>query len=312
MSHNLLEDNSNLLHPYSRQRPGKDAFDWETDGLDWPNREHSQFVNAAGLRWHVQVMGHGPQILLLHGTGSSTHSWRDFAPLLAAEFTVIAPDLPGHAFTESPSPEELSLQGMSDAVSALIKEMDICPCIVVGHSAGAAILARMALDKVISPRWLVSLNGALLPLGGFSGILFSPLARLFTLTEFGTRLFNWRATDKQVVKRLMDGTGSTIGERGIKFYTRLFQNPSHVAATLNMMANWDLHQLVQDLPFLESTLDMIVGENDKTIPPSDAERLQSMVRHSKVYHLPELGHLAHEENPRAVAQIISRLVRKAG
>ena len=42
---------------------------WERDGRDWPNREASRFVKAAGLRWHVQVAGEGPVILLVHGTG---------------------------------------------------------------------------------------------------------------------------------------------------------------------------------------------------------------------------------------------------
>ncbi len=68
---------------------------WEKEGQDWPNREFSRFVDAAGLTWHVQVMGSGPAILLVHGTGAATHSWRDLAPLLARHFTVVAPDLPG-------------------------------------------------------------------------------------------------------------------------------------------------------------------------------------------------------------------------
>lgn len=77
-------------------------MNWDHDGRDWPNREHSRFVEAAGLRWHVQQMGRGPVLLLLHGTGASTHSWRALMPLLAAEFTVVAPDLPGHGFTSAP------------------------------------------------------------------------------------------------------------------------------------------------------------------------------------------------------------------
>ena len=45
---------------------------WEHDGRDWPNREHSRFVTAAGLRWHVQVAGQGPDLLLVHGTAAAT------------------------------------------------------------------------------------------------------------------------------------------------------------------------------------------------------------------------------------------------
>ncbi|MFN5717015.1 MAG: alpha/beta fold hydrolase, partial [Bradyrhizobium sp.] len=72
---------------------------WSRDGTDWPNRNASVFVEAAGIRWHVQRMGEGPSLLLIHGTGAATHSWRDMLPLLARHFSVVAPDLPGHGFT---------------------------------------------------------------------------------------------------------------------------------------------------------------------------------------------------------------------
>lgn len=66
---------------------------------NWPHRDCSQFIEAAGLSWHVQRMGEGPALLLLHGTAAATHSWAGLMPLLARRFTVIAIDLPGHGFT---------------------------------------------------------------------------------------------------------------------------------------------------------------------------------------------------------------------
>ena len=72
-----------------------DRPNWSVEGRDWPNRAHSRFVAAGGLSWHVQRMGAGPKLLMLHGTGASTHSFRDLAPLLAEEFDVAAPELPG-------------------------------------------------------------------------------------------------------------------------------------------------------------------------------------------------------------------------
>ena len=47
--------------------------DWARDGADWPHRDASRFIVAAGLRWHVQRIGAGPTLLLLHGTGAATH-----------------------------------------------------------------------------------------------------------------------------------------------------------------------------------------------------------------------------------------------
>ena len=54
-------------------------------------------------------MGQGPVVLLIHGTGAASHSWRGLAPLLASDFTLIAPDLPGHGFTQTPLAHRLSL-----------------------------------------------------------------------------------------------------------------------------------------------------------------------------------------------------------
>ena len=53
-----------------RRRGVTDRLKWERDGTDWPNRAYSRFVNAGGLYWHVQVMGDGPVLLLIHGTGA--------------------------------------------------------------------------------------------------------------------------------------------------------------------------------------------------------------------------------------------------
>ena len=142
---------------------------WDRDGHDWPNREASRFVEAAGMRWHVQRMGCGPPLLLVHGTGAATHSWRHLAPLLARRFTVIAPDLPGHGFTDPSPSNALSLPGMARALRALLDHLEIQPAVAVGHSAGAAILARLCIDRQLSPAALIFLNGALLPFEGMAG-----------------------------------------------------------------------------------------------------------------------------------------------
>ena len=145
------------------------SLNWQRDGHDWPNRDASRFVHAAGMRWHVQVMGQGPPLLLLHGTGASTHSYGALAPLLARDFTVVIPDLPGHGFTQAPPREFLSLPGMSRAVSALLRELRLPPEVAVGHSAGAAVIIHMTIARLIAPRAIVSLNGALLPLVRLGG-----------------------------------------------------------------------------------------------------------------------------------------------
>jgi len=289
-----------------------DAPHWEREGRDWPNRACSRFVSAGGLRWHVQTMGRGPALLLLHGTGAATHSWRDLAPWLAQDFTVVAPDLPGHGFTGMPPASGLSLPGMASALAALLRVMNVTPRLAAGHSAGAAILARMCLDGTIAPAGLVSLNGAFLPFAGPPAQIFSPLAKLLARLPVVPQLFAWRATDRRVVERLLRGTGSSIGPQGTELYARLIRRPSHAAAALGMMANWDLRSMQRELPRLKPPLLLIVGTNDHTIRPVEAKRVRLLVPGATLAELPGLGHLAHEERPREVAALIMRFAESRG
>jgi magnesium chelatase accessory protein len=292
-------------------------LDWQRDGPQWPHHEHSCFVQASGLHWHVQRFDgpspDAPCALLLHGTGASTHSWRALAPLLAQHCHVLTMDLPGHAFTGLPpggaGAPQLSLPGMARAVHVLLQKLGCTPALVVGHSAGAAVAVRMALDGWIQPRLLVGLNAALLPLGGLAGQLFAPAAKLMAFAPFVPQLFAWHAQTPAALQRLLDSTGSTLDREGTELYRRLVASPDHAAGALGMMANWDLHSFARDLPRLAVPLCLIVGDQDRTVPPAQGAqvlaRLPSAAR-GRCITLPGLGHLAHEEQPALVAGHIVR------
>jgi magnesium chelatase accessory protein len=303
---------------------------WETDGRDWPHRAQSRFVQAAGLRWHIQQFGQSsgedpdmPVALLLHGTGASTHSWRGLAPLLAPHFKVLTLDLPGHAFTDMPSggssSQQMSLPGMARAVGGLLAVLDVNPTLMIGHSAGAALAVRMALDGLVLPDQLehiVSINGALQPLGGLAGQVFSPVAKLMSALPFVPELFAWQATHAKVLQKLMDSTGSKLDAQGMALYGQLVSNPGHAAGALSMMANWDLPSLAADLPRLVTPLSLIVASEDRTIPPRQATQVMNQLAQSsakatpQLVVLPGLGHLAHEERPDIVAMHILQQTNK--
>jgi magnesium chelatase accessory protein len=254
-------------------------------------------------------MGEGPPLLLIHGTGAATHSWRRLLPLLAQHFSVLAPDLPGHGFTQSPAPHRLSLPGMASDVGALLRRLSFAPAIAVGHSAGAAILARMCLDGKIAPKLLVSLNGAFMPFGGVANHLLSPLAKLLVLNSIVPRIFAWQASNAGAVERLIANTGSTVDPQGIALYRKLVRSPAHVAAALRMMANWRLEPLLHDLPNLKTKLVLVAAANDRSIPPDVARRVREVYSQAVIEPLPALGHLAHEEQPQRVADLIIRYAR---
>lgn len=279
-------------------------LDWSRDGADWPNRELSRFVETPRLRWHVQIGGSGPAILLLHGTGASTHSWGPLLPHLTSRFTVIAPDLPGHAFTSMPNSDGLTLAGMARETTALMHKLALEPRLIVGHSAGAAVAIKTALDRGLAPSTIVSINGALVPFGTTVSRFFSPLAKMIASAPLLTNFFAWRAKDRKAVERVIEGTGSHLGSKELDYYWRLFRNPGHVEGAVKMMANWDLSSLDRELPSLAARLALIAATGDSAVPPSVAIKIASLAPHATVVTLTGAGHLAHEEKPTEVANII--------
>ena len=297
---------------------------WRTDGADWPHRAHSHFVRAGGCAWHVQrraklaIVAGGsdarvrPVALLLHGTGAASHSWAGLFDRLGADFDVINVDLPGHGFTRVGGAGIVTLPGAARSLGALLAELDASPALVVGHSAGAAIMAQMILDGVVEPRLAISLNGAFRPFDGAARYLFPVMAKVLFYNPASAFLFAQAARDERRVRRLLEQTGSAIGPEGADFYGRLLRRSGHVAGALSMMAHWDLASLERRLPGAGAPFLFVAGALDKAVPPGDAARIAGVVERGDHRLLEDLGHLAHEEAPDLVADLIRAAAREYG
>lgn len=278
--------------------------EWSREGIDWPLRDASRFVDSGGIKWHVQITGKGPLLLLLHGTGAATHSWEKLVPILAKQYTIVAIDLPGHGFTATPHGQGLSLPGMALLIASLIKTLEISPFAIIGHSAGAAIGAELILSDKFTACRLIALNGAFKPFDGLAAHIFPVVAKLFALNPITIFALANGGGDVGRVTKLLDGTGSLLDARSIELYARLFGTPGHVAGVMSMMARWELGKLVERLPMLNVPVTLIVGSNDQTIPPEVSEEVSRIIPNAKLVMIKGLGHLAHEEDPEAVAQAI--------
>ena len=270
---------------------------------DWPGRAFSRIVPCAPHRWHVQIRGEGPDLLLLHGAGASLHSFYKIAPDLARDFRVIAVDLPGHAYTQSPRGRTRLPQVAAD-IAALAAQEGWQPQVIIGHSAGAAIALQLQLDGTLPADRLVVINGALENFEGTAGWLFPILARAMALNPLTAFMIAHAAVPMTQVRGIIKSAGSILPEEDLQLYARLIGNRRHVDGALSMMAQWSLDALGAALPRVDVPVLVIHGENDGAVPLRVAERTASVLPRAELIRLPGVGHIAQEEAPGPVVEAV--------
>jgi pimeloyl-ACP methyl ester carboxylesterase len=102
-----------------------------------------QFRTIHGHRRAFVLTGQGPALLLIHGIGDSSITWRSVIPHLARRFTVIAPDLLGHGASDKPR-ADYSIAGYANAMRDLLSVLGIERATVVGHSLGGGVAMQFA------------------------------------------------------------------------------------------------------------------------------------------------------------------------
>jgi haloacetate dehalogenase len=114
---------------------------------------------ADGVMINVAVQGSGPPIVLLHGFPQTHLMWRHVAPELAADFTVICPDLRGYGDSDKPTgADAYAKREMARDVLAVSEHLGFGSFALVGHDRGALVAFRAALDHPRRVTHLASLD----------------------------------------------------------------------------------------------------------------------------------------------------------
>jgi pimeloyl-ACP methyl ester carboxylesterase len=121
----------------------------------------TEFVEANGIRFHVEVDGEGPLVLLLHGMPQFWFQWRHILPTLAERgYRAAAPDLRGIGQTSRPTRiADYRLHILGDDVAALIRALGESKAHVVGHDWGGLIAWETAFAHPEVVDRLITVNG---------------------------------------------------------------------------------------------------------------------------------------------------------
>jgi pimeloyl-ACP methyl ester carboxylesterase len=250
----------------------------------------------------------------VHGFGASAFQWRELMPRLAAAgWHVLAPDLPGHGFSQLAMPDgEYSRESYARRMWMLLDALGVSRAPIIGHSMGGAIAAEMCWQH---PERVTRL--ALLSPAGFGKV---PTRAALTnyvpdaLAPFA-QPFASAAAARLILGDVYgpDGSWTPDDEREL---LAPYSQPEIYRSMLRTLKefNFRLHRPELLAQLCAGTL-VIFGTHDKVVSPVDVEQRVQAVPGGRLVMLPRVGHLPHVEAAAQVAGLLEehlRPVRLAG
>jgi pimeloyl-ACP methyl ester carboxylesterase len=253
----------------------------------------SRFVDVAGLRLHVRVSGpeSAPAIVMLHGLGSSLHTWEAWAAGLP-EYRVIRLDLPGFGLTGPDPTNDYSDARSVAVIAALLDRLAVPRATVLGHSMGGRIAWQFAAAHPERVERLVLVSP-----DGFA----SPGFEYGKAPEVPAVAALMRHVLPRFVLRMNLEPG--FADRGLVTdalltrYHDLLRAPGVRGAVLERTRQTVLSDPAPTLQRIHAPVLLLWGEQDAMIPVANAADYQRLLPDSRLALLPGVGHLPQEEAP---------------
>jgi pimeloyl-ACP methyl ester carboxylesterase len=235
----------------------------------------------------------GLALLFLHGWNGSSEVWRPIVDRLAERRRTIAVDVRGFGDSNA-APGPYRVENFSDDLSALIAFADLDPLVVVGHSMGAAVAQRFAIDRPDAVEGLVLI--APVPA---SGMGFPPKVDAFFRSLPG----NPEATNAWLSKLTVKEPVPEI--RNIMRAAAAKVSPS---VALESYESWSRLDFADEAATIATPTLVIAPAKDR--PDFVRERVADVIEGSRLEILPNAAHYAPLEQPAAIARLIERFIEE--
>jgi pimeloyl-ACP methyl ester carboxylesterase len=255
----------------------------------------AELLVVGGQTVHVEQRGSGDPVLLLHGFGESTFTWRLVAPALAERFHVIAVDLNGFGYTDRPrDPAAYTLDGQQRLVLGVLDALGVDRAHVVGHSYGGALALWLAAHHPERLRSLALVDTAM-PL--YSTDRRSRAANLRAVTHVYLRTVAMR--ERYIRKGLAnayfdDSLATPAVAREVLDRLRIEGIDD---AYYGLTAKNGEPPAEVDLAAIRVPTLVVWGGEDTVTPPRNGERIAAALGDARLVTIPGCGHVPMEETP---------------
>lgn len=267
-----------------------------------------KYVYLHGERVAYVDEGRGEVLLLLHGMGGSSETWRSVIGPLSGSYRVIAPDLPGHGESDKPR-SDYSLGAFAVLLRDFLDELGVTRATIVGHSLGGGIaLQFMYQHPDYGQRLILISSGGLGPDVGLTLRMLSAPGAEFIMPIIAPR---WALTAGERVWAWLHKAGleSPRGEEIWRSYSSLSDAPTRQAFLRTLRSVVDYRgQAVCALNRITSKTEIpimaIWGDQDAIIPLTHAYAAQQVRPDIRLEVLSGVGHFPQVERPGEVVELI--------
>ncbi|HVT42090.1 MAG TPA: alpha/beta hydrolase [Acidimicrobiales bacterium] len=273
------------------------------------------YATIHGYRRAFVHAGAGPAVLLIHGIGDSSDTWRPVAGRLAQHHTVVAPDLLGHGRSEKPR-ADYTIAGFANGMRDLLSLLGIERVTVVGHSLGGGVAAQFAyqfpercerlvlvnsggVGRTVSPLLrMAAVPGAeaLMPLLGLPPVRFASRLGAELLRFFDTAL----GRDAEEILAVFDALPDTEARRAILRTLR-----SGIDWRGQVITMLDRAYLAAGIPTL-----IVWGRRDAIIPLGHGRLAQAALPGSDLEIFDEAGHFPHHTDPDRFVRVVHEFIER--
>ena len=283
------------------------VMDKSTPG--WSQYRNLDRVNE--LQLASSSVGKGDPVLLIHGFGASSYSWRYVIEPLAQKYRVITIDLKG--FGESPKPrdDQYSVYEQARLVRNFILENKLENLHIIGHSYGGGVALATSIYLSTShpdlQKSLILMDSIAYPqdLPSFVKILATPILGSLIIYAI-PNTFQVRNLLKKVYFN-----DNLIPQNAVDHYADNLSKPNAKYATLTsvrQMLPADLQQFSENYANLTIPTLIIWSKEDEIVPLAVGERLHKNLPNSKLIILNNVGHAAQEEEPSLVLPYLQQFL----
>jgi pimeloyl-ACP methyl ester carboxylesterase len=262
--------------------------------------------NGAFFSWQntrIYYEDHGDPdataLLFIHGLFGSTKSWRyNIDALVEAGYRVITYDRTGFGISDKPETFDYSVINQADQAIALLDSLGIEQAVIIGHSAGGNVAARIAVRYPEIVQKLVLVDAAVLAGGPPSFVAgFMSFPPIWRWGQIGIRAYFTRDRLENTIQGFYLNPDQFI-EADYDTYWRAFETANWEVGLLGLTRDGGSNLLTDaDLAQISPETLLLWGAQDLTTPLEQAERLHTLIPASNLVIIPDSAHQPFEENP---------------